>query len=426
MQPDIKPLPKLFYDARGSGYWLALKTGRFLCLDKSNASLHLRAAGVDPDEWIGPLKALERAYWCAQTDRAVDYAGPLAGHRAGVHKTSAGARLLVTSEPNAAVWTKPDAKGKDCPFLEKFLDALLGPEQMPWFLGWLKIACQSLRLGDFRPGQMVALCGPSTCGKSFVHVLVTELLGGRMAKPYLWMTGKTSFNEDIAQAESLVIEDESASTNIGARREFGNRLKQLAVNESLNVHGKGKTAFVAPTFRRITLSVNDEPENLMILPPLDDSILDKIMLFRCSSALKVLSENRRENREKLAIELPAFRALLAQWPLSPKMREPRFGIRAFHNETLLDLLSETAPEKRLMDVIDQIIFAPASKIDRWDGSSEDLEQRLRRSDFSFVIEKLLYFSSACGTYLARLALKFPSRIEARKNKGRTRWIIRAP
>lgn len=416
--------PELFYDAPGSGYWLKLRCGRFLCLDKTNALMHIRAAVPDfrPDEWIGSLTAKERAYYVAQVERTIDYAGPLAGHKAGPFMTPSGARVLVTSEPRPEVFQKSKAKPR-CPRLEKFLSELFGAEQLLSVLCWLKVSRASLLAGDFRPGQLIVLAGPSNCGKSLFQALVTEFLGGRSGKPYRYMTGETSFNADLAAAEHLVIEDENASVDIRARRKFGASIKEFTVCTDLSVHAKGRQAITLPTFKRMTLSVNDEPENLMILPPLDTSLMDKISLFKCSKA--ELSESRSENWEKLTAELPAFASYLAEIRIPNKLRCPRFGVTAYHNRDLMEQLHAVNPETRLLSLIDEV-FKPGDF--PWSGSAEALERRLRgpETGFSFAVEKLLYFSSACGTYLGRLATRFPERVSQIHPQGKTEWTIKRP
>lgn len=424
MQNAVAKLPEIYFDAGGKGYWLSLPSRRFLCLEKKDVGVHLIHAGLDTSQQSGPLGVLDRAFLISRLERAVDYAGPLAGHRIGPFVTSSGNRILVTSEAREEVF-KPAAQCKkmEAPRLEQFLHELFGPEQVGSVLLWLKLARQSLMTGDFRPGQMLVLAGPSNCGKSLFQALVTEILGGRSGKPYRYMIGETSFNADLASSEHLMIEDENASVDIRARRKFGAAIKEFTVCTELSVHAKGRQAITLPTFKRITLSVNDEPENLMILPPMDSSLLDKIMLFKCGKA--ELSENRVENWQRFTSEIPAFCALLKTLRVPKNLACPRFGVLAYHNADLLELLHAVAPETRLLNLIDEIINWKKEGED-WRGTAEELERQLRSSAFSFAVEKLLYFSSACGTYLGRLAMRYPNRFECRKVKGKTVWIVRQP
>jgi hypothetical protein len=413
-------IPELFFDARGDGYWLRLSSGRYLQLGKKDVSLHLMQAGLVPDQMMGPMRAIDRAYWVAQVERSVDYAGPLAGHRCGAFCTQDGKRVLVTSEARI-----PDrGKDEDCPFLEKFLGELLGhdADQLSRLLGWFNVTRKAQLAGDFRPGQMLVLAGPSGCGKSLFQSFVTAFLGGRVGKPYRYMTAETSFNSDVCAAEHWAIEDENASTDIRTRRTFGASLKEATVNVEISIHAKGREAITLPLFRRVTLSVNDEPENMMILPPLDASILDKVMLFRCAPA--TVPEDRRKTWETILKELPAFVRLVEKHRIAERAKDRRFGVAAYHSPALLELLNDVAPETRLLNLVDEVMGADFGGPHKcWTGTAEELERCLRASPFSFAVEKLLHYSSACGVYLGRLAGRFPDRFHSAKVKGKTRWTI---
>jgi hypothetical protein len=385
--------------------------------------LHLRGAGLyggntDDDE----LNQVEEVLLESMRERFVDYAGPLAGYRVGLFTSGAGRRVLVTTEANPSVFDVPTGRVK-FPNLERFMDELFGADQLPYILGWLKYARASLRRQDFRPGQMVCLAGPHSCGKGMFQSLVTAFLGGRAAKPYRYMTGATSFNADLAEAEHLYIEDEQGGSDIRTRRSFGAALKDFTVNTEMSIHGKGKKAVLLPTFRRITLSVNDEPENLMILPPLDDSILDKIMLFQVRQTS--VADDRLKNWATLAAELPALAAFLHGWQIPRAMRDARYGVRSYQSPALLDLLCDIAPETRLLGLVDEVLWQKKNyRAGVFTGSSEQLECELRASPFVFAVEKLLYFSSACGVYLARLAQRYPQRFSCDKRNGKTQWTIK--
>ena len=446
---------ELFYSVKGE-YWLKTGPASYISLEKSDVKLHALQQGYN-DTTEKNLTPFEGLLYRAQTQSVVAYAGPLAGHKAGVYERSSGQRLLVTDQCNVFAHARdahdvsrarqPDPgcgrKSQVCAFdsskskaqlrnahthahdtrctspqfTTSFIDELFvdGHEHV---IGWMACAYQSLLKGDFTPGQMLALSGPPACGKSFFHYLVTELLGGRMAKPYSYLTGRTAFNGDLARAEHLVIEDEVASSDIRARRNFGSALKQFTVGEDLHVHDKGKIAFTAPTFKRLTLSVNDEPENMMILPPFDASITDKVMLLRCKDAKPVLHEDRNANKLAVARELPAFRAFLRKHRVPKRIACPRFGVTAFHNEDLLAMVSETQPETRLLSLIEEVIADT-----EWRGTATELEAKLRGSAFASVAGSLFYYPTACGVFLARLGAKHPDRFRALKSKGRTEWLI---
>jgi hypothetical protein len=419
---DESGLPAFYFDRRTETYWLQIgEEKRFVNLSSRNAKLHMQFHGLDLRGLTGEMKTADRALVVAQIDRGVDYAGPLAGHPVGLFRTSGGNSILVTEEVKLA-----SAAAGDCPRLEKFLAELLPGDQHTYALFWLKIARQSLMERDFKPAQALCLFGPSGCGKSLFQALVTEILGGRVGKPYQYMMGETAFNSDLCKCEHWCIEDESASFDIRARRKFGQQMKEAAVNPLVRLHTKGKEGYTVTVYKRLTISANDEPENMMILPPLDDSILDKVMLFKCSAA--ELTGDRKKDWASFKSELPAFLALLDEMKIPAGMRCPqkRYGIRAFHHPDVLTVLSGVSPEERLNSLIDETIFVKQGECDRiWKGRAIELEKELRDSSFGFAVEKLLAFSSAAGTYLDRLSRKYPDRFRATKTQGKTVWTIKS-
>ena len=403
---------KLFYSTKGQ-YFLQIHPNAFAPVEKSDIGLHAKriSYSVTTEEMLTPFECL---LYTAQTHNMVVYAGPLAGHRAGLVVRPSGEKLLVTDQCSAF---SRKAVGGKFTFIERFLDELFvdGHEHV---IAWLSVALRSLLDGSFKPGQMLALAGPPACGKSFFHYLVTQLLGGRSAKPYSYLTGRTAFNGDLARAEHLVVEDEVASTDIRARRNFGSALKQFTASEELFIHDKGKIAFCAGTFRRITLSCNEEVENLMQLPPLDASILDKIMLLRCKDSKPVLHEDRVKNKAEISKELPALHRYLMRHKVPKAIACPRFGVTAWHNKDLLELVADTQPEHRLLTLVDEVL-----KDDAWKGTATELEMKLRNSPFAPVATSLFYYPTACGVFLSRLAGKYPERFNQTSSRGSTVWRI---
>jgi len=372
---------------------------------------------IGTDETISQLDAHINTL---QTQFDVSYAGPLAGAQTGVLDFE-GRKILVTDSPRILP-SRPD----EWPLLGKVLANLLRDEhadQRPYFYGWLKVAREALRSGINRPGQALVMAGPRDCGKSLVQNLITLLLGGRAAKPYGWMMGATDFNAELFGAEHLMIEDECASTDIRARRNFGAQLKSVTVNTLQKCHQKNRTALNIEPFWRISITVNDEPENLMVLPPIDDSIGDKLILLRANKRPMPMptttQEDRRVFMETLHAELPAFCHFLDEWEIPTELGSHRFGIAHYHHPELLQALEELAPETRLLQLL---YVVPGSN---WKGSQAQLESLLTDSKAatSFEARRLFSFNSACGTYLGRLAKKHPALVQYSRTKTERLWTI---
>lgn len=420
--------PEAYYDSGRGCFWIADSRQAWVQLNETGVKRFFRSRGVSPlvgdDVFISPLDALVLE---VQTARNVGYAGPLSGCSVGMREVL-GVRVLVTDSPRMI---EPVEGNWDT--INALIMGLLDDEphdQEFYLCGWLKVAVESLRSGRHRTGQALAIAGPSGCGKSLLQKLITELLGGRMAKPYQYMAGLTAFNAHAFTAEHLVIEDEAASSDIRARRAFGAHLKEITANEHQNCHAKNRQPVTLTPFWRLSITVNDEPENLMVLPPIDESLEDKLILLRAKrTPMPMPTETGAERRafwNQLTAELPAFVDFLLGWEIPGELRSARFGVKHFHHPELLRAIDDLAPERRLLDLIDAELFGGGGDGEEWEGRAEALERRLTgaASNCAHEARRVFSYNSACGVYLARLAKKHPARVGRRVREGATLWRLK--
>jgi hypothetical protein len=128
-------------------------------------------------------------------------------------------------------------------------------------------------------------------------------------------------------------------------------------------------------------------------------------------------------------ELPYFLYFLQNWTIPAELVCPRFRIKHFHHPELLAALESTAPEYRLLTLINQLLMSDRNYCDGrgFQGTAERLEQQLRQVDaLRYQVDRLLSYSAACGAYLGRLAGKTGSRVASRKVNGTTVWTINPP
>jgi hypothetical protein len=339
-----------------------------------------------------------------------------------------GSYILVTTSPKLIV-----PRTGEFPILAKMLEGMFNNEvrdERPFLYGWLKLAIEALRTLLLRPGQVLVLAGPATTFKSGLQNLITLMLGGRVAKPYRYMAGITPFNKDLLGAEHLMIEDEVASTSVKSRRHFGARIKDFTVSEVQSCHAKGRDALSLRPFWRLTISVNDEPENLLILPPIDESLVDKLMLLKVKQFEMPMPTATVEQRtafwNTVVGELPAFLAFLESWKIPDELISDRFGITHYHHPDLLSAIDSLSPEIRLLNLIDAVLwddYAPQSEKKKTAG---ELEQELINSVMGYEARKLLDWNNATGTYLGRLATRLPNRVKQDRKSNVRKWIIAPP
>lgn len=365
----------------------------------------LVAKGMDDDD---ASAAAERAVLNAEIDAAVDWCGPIAGHKRGILRKGA-LSLLVTTEPELV----EPATGR-CPLINGMLrDAFAGAVERVVFTGWLSGALHAVRSGMHQPAPMMVLAGAVNTGKSLLAWLVGELLGGRTANPFVAWSGTLPWNDNLAAAELLIIDDSVSSTDIRTRREFGARFKEAIYSAEVEIRRRNVSAISLRPVWRVLLACNDTADALSIIPPFDDDLADKISLLRVHPIRLPVdtssADGKRELQRMLREEFPAFVAQLLALEIPPDMRDSRSGMMAWRDPELSEAIDGLTPEHRLDGLLRDAMegnvigismggsrLLTASEIEGLlcDSTSPVRDQArhlLGRSDF------------ACGRYLGRLA-----------------------
>jgi hypothetical protein len=416
----------IYFDPEQGCYWKKDDRENWIRIRTNDLQRHLADFGFN-------VKTLE-GQTCSQIDQIintiqismnVEYAGSLAGHFKGI-ELYGDKRLLIKDSP---VLIEPAAG--DWSVLSIFLLNLLGIDQLDYLYGWIKMALETLYAHSLRPGQALVFCGPKDCGKSLLQKLITLLLGGRVCKPYLYMSGQTSFNGNMFWNEHLALEDEQPATDIKSRRFFGTKIKEITAVDDQNCHIKFLSGLTLSPFWRLTISLNEEPENLLILPPFDESMEDKLIIFKAEKHQMPMPTASNEERaifwKALVSSLPAFVHYLFQWPIPQKLVSQRYGIAHFQHPDILYALGELSPEIRLLNLIDAELFALPG-VSEWEGASLALEQRLMAYNSSIRTQarELLMWQGATGAYLSRLRKLHPERISFHRNNRNRIWTILPP
>jgi hypothetical protein len=405
--PDLR---HIFYDS--GVYWLPDGKGQWTRTCERTAVRHLKIEhSVENRQDVATgISDMDRELEIIRKECWVDYVGSLAGHKAGLVKMN-GKRILVNSSPNLI-----EPREGDFSVIAALLDGRLGKQRI-YVEYWLKFAFQSLMSGNHRPGHVLVLAGPKDCGKSLLqNQIFTPVLGGRTAKPALSMRGETPFNADLFEAEHLMIEDDLPSSDIRARRAYGTFMKQLAANEKVHHHAKGKQPMVLEPLWRLSVSTNEEPENLMILPPIDDSVSDKILILKVErNPLPMPAQTDEERKafiDRIKSELPAFVHHLINLKVAEEHQAlsteggRRYGFKGYQNPEILEAINGLSPEHQLLELIDE---AFSGKEESWTAKASWIETVIRL-EFRDQAAKLFYHSRVCATLLDRLATKEKERV----------------
>jgi hypothetical protein len=243
------------------------------------------------------------------------------------------------------------------------------------------------------------------------------------------LTGGSDFNGELFGAEHLVMEDEMPSTDIRVRRQFGAQIKSFVVNKTNSLHAKHKQALTMCPFWRLSISVNDSDEHLMVLPPMDQSLMDKIHLFRVyynATPSNTWDDGEYQKwPEIIRSELPGYlHYLLNEFNIPADLRDQRYGIASYQDPGILELLNEMSPESRLLELIDTFCIPDPKTGQPWEGTAAALEDFLSMHCHSQGSKSIFKYTNSCGNNLGKLAKQYPNRISNRKSNGRVLWCIK--
>lgn len=427
-----------YYDSTRRCYLIEDTEGNWMSVDKESIKLRLARMGYCPrarpsrDELISEADLILLRI---QNERNVTYSCNLAGFRRGTHYINE-SKILVTRSPRIIESTPgpwPNIRALIDNQLEKRTPDEF--EQNHYFHTWLKLSDTQLRAcvatSQVTYGQALIFVGPRGCGKSLLQLLIGEVLGGRTATPFAFMSGATPFNSELFACEHQMIEDEQPHKDMKSRVRFGDAIKSVTATLKRACYGKNKEGQMLTPFWRLTLSVNDEPQHVEVLPPFTDSLLDKIILLYCRKEPMPMPAGSSEEKAlfwtQLTRELPHYLHWLRhEYVIPESIRESsRYGLTAFLHPYVMTLLSDLLPETRFLALIDHILFMDGCP--EWPGTAEELTRVLVNDpSYGQQAKSLINSHIGCGRMLGALARSHPQRFKEVRSSDRREWIITAP
>ena len=413
------------YFHKDNRIWYVNRAGQWINESHDEFTRYLHTAcGLSKSRKNGPSECDTEIVWIHQHN-SVDIVTNLAGHFGPKVIEHGNLRILCKNSPKLIVPVEGDY-----PIITLLLSGMLEPEQYQHNLWWAAQAVDDLYNHRTTMGLASVYCGPVSAGKSLWQDLLTLVLGGRMARPYQFMSGQTSFNAHTFAAEHLMIEDEHSATDLKSRLALGTAIKGLIANEDKQVHAKYQTPFMAPPlFQRLSVSLNNESSNVALLPPGDSSLDHKVSLYDVQCAPMPMPTGTSTEKEifkaALLAELPCFIwDLLNQTKIPVEWRDNRFGLKAFRSKVILDIMEEHQPEIKLLEYLDLLYFSEnehefikteyhgAAK----EGILSEIEAELRHKDspVKSSADDMLRGYGTLGNYLRKLLKSHPHRVSYRK------------
>ncbi len=177
----------------------------------------------------------------------------------------------------------------------------------------------------------------AACVVTHNTLLSSQIIGrsvGGAADASDFLNSNSSFNKELLEVGLWCIDDGVASQDAQAHQKFSEMVKRAVANPFFSYHAKYRDAQRVEWHGRVMTTLNDDASSIRILPNLDASIEDKIIVLRFAEIGRAFPD-WRELDDIIARELPFLLRWLCDWtPPVEIMGDKRFGIYSFIHEDL--------------------------------------------------------------------------------------------
>lgn len=352
-------LAEMFY-FDGTSYWTnTLNGGTWKPLNQNNAQLHLKNARCSPRIIKGAfVSEVDKVLVHIHTNRNVAAAVPMLFRDEAVVSYNGEDYLNISNKQAMAPGDNGDPA--NFPWIWDFIMNGLDGEQngipaSEYFIGWLRRFWLTSYQKNPQPGQSVILAGEAHTGKTFFSKCVLGVAVGGSITAEDILLQRTKFNRQAAHNALWRCDDAIAEGDARTKQILANSLKAMAANPTVLYQPKFVDAAELPFLGRVFLTCNTDPESLKILPYLDGTIKDKLMMFRIKEGYRPhFFGINSENEARAQAELPFFLRWLMDYKVNPAVLDPhsqRFEIASFHHATLVAEANSEQPESLLAELI---------------------------------------------------------------------------
>lgn len=331
----------IYFDGRG--FWREISRGMWKLFDKESTLSYLRVTrGLSGKPPKGEeVSELDVAYQYIIDHHFVDGAAPFCFRKGGLLEVDGNPFLNTHSTrvlrpvEHAVEWGNPD----HFPFLSRFFGAPSGVQTdetrrlfeggtvaLDTFISWLSYYYKTAYELKIESGHNVFLSGPANRGKTLLNrgILGTLMGGFREARDYLM--GTDSFGAELFGVGHWVVDDGTAGGSAAQSRHWTEMIKRMAANNTFRYHEKFRTPQQVEWKGRVVTTLNSDEESARLLPDLQRSVTDKVMLFRVSENSPVGDfPSVAELNIILANELPYFARFLLDWKVPEEVVLRRAG-----------------------------------------------------------------------------------------------------
>lgn len=345
----------MYFDGRQ--YWRQLKDGDFWQpLSVEMARRHLQVQyGLEAKVPKGEnFSEIDQVLHRLETSKFIAAALPFPCDPRSVVDFNGKRMLNISNIRVMSPCLDPVQWGADFPFVSGYLSQLfLHEDTLTHILAWIRHAYKHALEGDPARGQALFIAGPPGTGKTLFSRLFLACIFGGCADASAHLVGGERFNDALFENYIWAIDDSHAANDPRAHARYSTAVKAVVANPTMPYARKYGAEIDCPFNGRLVVTLNDDAMSLEMLPNLELSLQEKVMIVRTGDLPVDLPFRGRDLEALIKSELPAFLRWLLDWtpPADIVGEEGRFGYLPHQDIGLV----EDAREDSSIGVIDEVV-----------------------------------------------------------------------
>lgn len=368
-----------YYD--GNKYFEKLSNGQVVARSRKDVEVRLKTShGLSSKTPKGGTSSeVEDAYNTIISEKLVHGAVPFVYDKRlvvpfqGRNYLNTAGRKPVEPSPDAQQWCD------NFPFMGALLESVLGDEQLPYWLAWASRFLTSAHSGVPTQGHAMFLIGDTGVGKTLINENVLDILfGGHAACGPFLMGEDGGFNSHLFDFGLWTCDDRVPASDFKKFQHYTSTVKSIVANGVFTINEKFMKAGQLIWNGRLSVTANFTAEDIRMIPELNTSMRDKVMLFRAARH-GLQFGSRQENRATCEREAPFLaRFLLDYIPPLEIQSSNRFGVDSYIHKGLEEFSMDNGTHAYLLELVEVFNDKTFSKdgVPHWRGTSTELLQEL--------------------------------------------------
>lgn len=237
--------------------------------------------------------------------------------------------------------------------LNQLLLEMFGNEQLKYIKAWLANFIKECNEYNPKQGPALYLAGDSGSGKTFFQDIILGAIVGEPGPGTALF--KTGYNADALERPYISVSDMPAEDT--QRGQLTAMVKQLvASTEHLSNRkygGQNKVKWAG----RMIISLNLDEYSEAMLPAVQPSDWEKFMLVKVTKGETILKYNPDEWKLIVEKEAPELCYQLLNHKVPEEIQDIRFGVKAYHNPELLEIIKNADPLTKYSIVLQELLAA---------------------------------------------------------------------